>query len=200
VPPPSPYRAAVVSFPGHLVVSADVDRRWLDTWTADGDLAGPMSPAFLSALEHRLRLSCGSLDALVLATPLAGDPPVDLKPIEDSNHPRVRRAQRLRTDVRAWAYESGVLTVGRGLTGRWETGVEVDEASRPRGTGRLLAHAARHLVAGDRLVWAQVAPGNAASLRAFLAAGYLPVGAEVLLSPFGSLPMGDGVPQTPLGL
>jgi hypothetical protein len=29
-------------------------------------------------------------------------------------------------------------------------------------------------------LFAQVAPGNAASLRAFLAAGYRPVGAEVL--------------------
>jgi hypothetical protein len=30
-------------------------------------------------------------------------------------------------------------------------------------------------------VWAQVSPGNAASVRAFLAAGYRPVGAEALL-------------------
>ena len=30
-------------------------------------------------------------------------------------------------------------------------------------------------------VRAQVTPGNAAGVRAFLAAGYLPVGAEVLL-------------------
>jgi hypothetical protein len=30
-------------------------------------------------------------------------------------------------------------------------------------------------------VWAQVTPGNAASVRAFLAAGYRPVGAEALL-------------------
>jgi RimJ/RimL family protein N-acetyltransferase len=30
-------------------------------------------------------------------------------------------------------------------------------------------------------IWAQVAPGNAASVRAFLAAGYQPVGAEALL-------------------
>ncbi|NUR85978.1 MAG: GNAT family N-acetyltransferase, partial [Nonomuraea sp.] len=30
-------------------------------------------------------------------------------------------------------------------------------------------------------LWAQVAPGNAASVRAFLAAGYVPIGAEALL-------------------
>jgi hypothetical protein len=33
----------------------------------------------------------------------------------------------------------------------------------------------------ERPLWAQIAPGNAASVRAFLAAGYEPVGAEALL-------------------
>lgn len=40
--------------------------------------------------------------------------------------------------------------------------------------------AARHLA--DEPVWAQVAPGNARSVRAFQAAGYVPVGAELLLT------------------
>jgi RimJ/RimL family protein N-acetyltransferase len=31
-------------------------------------------------------------------------------------------------------------------------------------------------------VWAQIAPANAASVRAFLAAGFRPVGAEALLN------------------
>ncbi len=47
----------------------------------------------------------------------------------------------------------------------------------------LLARAARHLVPDGRPVWAQCAPGNASSLRALLAAGYTPVGSEVLLIP-----------------
>ncbi|WP_067171517.1 N-acetyltransferase [Microtetraspora niveoalba] len=34
-----------------------------------------------------------------------------------------------------------------------------------------------------RVVWAQIAPGNAASVRAFLAAGFTPVGAEALFLP-----------------
>jgi hypothetical protein len=38
------------------------------------------------------------------------------------------------------------------------------------------------LVPGGQPLWAQIAPGNAASVRAFLAAGFLPVGAEALLS------------------
>jgi hypothetical protein len=46
-----------------------------------------------------------------------------------------------------------------------------------------LAAAARALAPERRPIWAQVAPGNAASVRAFLAAGYRPVGAEALLVP-----------------
>ncbi|MYS16437.1 GNAT family N-acetyltransferase, partial [Streptomyces sp. SID4982] len=75
------------------------------------------------------------------------------------------------------------LVLGRGLGGRVEVAVEVGEEARHRGLGRALATAARHL-AGEP-VWAQVAPGNARSVRAFLAAGYRPVGAEVLLSATG---------------
>ena len=46
--------------------------------------------------------------------------------------------------------------------------------------GRSLAQAAQTLIPAEHALFAQVAPGNAASLRAFLAAGYLPIGAEVL--------------------
>ncbi|MFI5936973.1 GNAT family N-acetyltransferase [Actinoplanes sp. NPDC051494] len=172
----------MVSFPGHIVVAADIDRPWLDSWMGDGDLGAPLAPSFLSALEERLRLAADSLDALVLATPLPGDPPIELTELQGSDHRRVARAHHFRTEVRAWTYGPAILTVGRGLAGRWETGVEVDEQARGKGLGRALATAARHLVPDDRPVWAQIAPGNASSLRAFLAAGYTPVGAEVVLA------------------
>jgi RimJ/RimL family protein N-acetyltransferase len=67
-----------------------------------------------------------------------------------------------------------------GVAGRWEVSVEVDPGYRGKGLGRDLVAAARHLVPDGTPVWAQIAPGNAASVRAFLAAGYRPVGAEVL--------------------
>jgi hypothetical protein len=96
----------------------------------------------------------------------------------------VARALRYRSDVRAWRSEHGILILGRGLAGRWEIAIEVDATSRDKGHGRALATAARHLVPDGRSVWAQVAPGNASSVRAFLAAGYLPVGSEVILTEF----------------
>ena len=74
------------------------------------------------------------------------------------------------------------MILGRGLAGRWEVAFEVPPELRNRGNGRALATAARHLLPDDRPAWAQCAPGNAASLRALLAAGYLPVGSEVLLT------------------
>jgi hypothetical protein len=105
-------------------------------------------------------------------------------PARDAIHPRVERALRYRTDVRVWTCEHGILIIGRGLAGRWETAIEVNAGSHNKGYGRALATAARHLVPEGRPVWGQVAPGNASSLRAFLAAGYTPVGSEVILTPF----------------
>ena len=56
----------------------------------------------------------------------------------------------------------------------------VDPERRNRGLGRLLVAAARHLAPPGEQLFAQVAPGNAASLRAVAAAGFHPLGAEVL--------------------
>jgi L-amino acid N-acyltransferase YncA len=86
-----------------------------------------------------------------------------------------------RTDVSIHACEGGVVTIGRGLMGRFEVGIEVADGYRGKRLGRRLAEAARGLVPGGRPLWAQIAPGNATSLRAFLAAGFAPVGMEALL-------------------
>jgi GNAT superfamily N-acetyltransferase len=99
-----------------------------------------------------------------------------------AEHPRVARAARYRHDLRVLAddREQAVVLVGRGLAGRWELAFEVDPACRGRGLGHRLAVAARYLVPAGEPLFAQVAPGNAAALRAVLAAGFRPVGSEVL--------------------
>jgi len=173
----------VVSFPGFVVVAADVTRAWVDSWMGDGDFARPTSPPFLDALEELLHVEADALDISLLAEPRAGAAPIELTQLTDHEHPRVARAMRYRTDVRVWTSEHGVLVLGRGLAGRWEVAVEVHPGAQNSGHGRALAGAARHLVPENRPVWAQIAPGNASSLRAFLAAGYQPVGSEVLLIP-----------------
>ena len=177
--------AGVLSFTGHAVVFADVDPAWLAAQLPAGDYAAPLSVVFLHALGARLGRAAGSIDLLACASSLAGPPPVRLGDESGQAHPRIQRALRYRDDVRAWQAEGGVVLLGRGVAGRWEVAIEVDPDCRERGLGRQLATAARHLVPAGETLWAQIAPGNAASVRAFLAAGFVPVGAEVLFSPHG---------------
>lgn len=181
LPAPAPGEAAVLGFTAHNVVAADVDPQWLADVLPPGDPSLAFNPPFLRALEERLDRRVNNIDILTLAPPRSGPPDVALQKIEDQTHPRVRRALRYRTDVSVWSCAGGVLSIGRGLGGRWEVGLEVEPAYRGKGLGRALAAAASHLVPEDRPIWAQIGVGNAASVRAFLAAGFIPVGEEALL-------------------
>ena len=177
----------MISLTGYAVIFADTDPDWVTAQLAPGDLAGPLSASFLHALSERLGRQTHSVDMLTCADPLAGPPSRDLGlteliPDSENRHPRIARALRHRDDVRAWQAPGGVVMLGRGVAGRYEVAVEVDPAYRGRGLGARLATAARHLVPDGAPLWAQIAPGNAASVRAFLAAGFRPVGAEALLS------------------
>lgn len=185
VPQPGPRAAAVCAFTGVSVVAADVDEEWVAGLLPPDDLSAPLNPPFLRALEEKLARRVNNLDMVLISAAQPAPPSLPLREVTDSTHPRVRRAQRYRDEVRVWETESGrgVVILGRGLAGRWEVAVEVAPEARGRGVGRALAMAARSLVPEDRQLWAQIAPGNAASVRAFLAAGYDPVGAEALLVP-----------------
>ncbi len=99
-------------------------------------------------------------------------------------HPRVVRAARFRTDLELYSNEYGnsVLVLGRGLAGRRELALEIPASQRNAATGRKLVRAALGLTPRGEPLFAQVAPGNAASVRAFYNAGFRPVGAEVLLT------------------
>ncbi|MBD0695394.1 GNAT family N-acetyltransferase [Streptomyces sp. CBMA123] len=184
LPQPTPREAGVIAFAAHAVVFADQDPAWVHrTLAADpGDpLSAPLCPPFLTALAERTGRTVNNVDLLSVADRLPGPPPLPLTPVEDREHPRVVRALRYREDVRVYQADGGVLILGRGVAGRWETAVEVDPTAQGRGLGRTLATAARHLLPEGDAVWAQQAPGNAPSVRAFQAAGYRPVGAEALL-------------------
>jgi len=121
-------------------------------------------------------------DALLVTIADGSGPPPWLERADDLVHPRIDRASRFRVIESVWTVEDGaaLLIVGRGLCGRWEVGYEVAPDRRDGGLGRRLVAAARGLVPAGEPVWAQVAPGNAASLRSTLAAGFVPVAAEVL--------------------
>lgn len=174
---------AVVGFSAHILIAADVTQQWVDDQLPHGDLAEPLNPTFLGTLAEYLDLRVNGTDLVTFGHRLGGPAPIELKEVTETSHPRVARARRYRRDLRIYEAEGGVMVLGRGLAGRWETAFEVDPQWRNRGLGRALAQAARHLIPDGRGVWAQTAPGNAASVRVLLDAGYLPVGAEALLVP-----------------
>ena len=184
--PPGPV-AGILAFAAHHVIAADVDADWVHAVLPDGDYSAPVGPRFVAALAERLDRSFDNLDLVLVAPagPAAFALALDLVEVPaDHDHPRVERARRYRTDVRAWEAAGGdaVLVLGRGLAGRWEVAFEVAQHARGRGFGRALVAAARQLVPDGASVWVQVAPGNVPSLRVVLAAGFVPVGAELLFA------------------
>jgi hypothetical protein len=174
---------AIVSFTAHLVVAAGVPESELRARLPSDDFGAWMHPSFLVWLGDQLGSRPGSHDLVLAAT---GTPPAHDLELQHAptaaGHPRVQRASRHRTDVRVFTDPDGlgVLVLGRGLAERWEFAFEVEPAGRNRGLGRRLALAARGCVPEGEPLFAQVAPGNAASVRSVLAAGFRPIGSEVL--------------------
>ena len=179
---PSERDAGVLAFTAHAVIFTDADPDWVHGQLPPGNLSAPLNAAFLTKLAEATDRRVGSIDMLCCAMSLGGPPPLDLVPQPESTHSRVMRALNYRDEVRTWRTDGGIVLIGRGVAGRLETAVEVDDDRRSQGLGRRLAVAARHLIPDGTVLWAQVAPANAASVRAFLSAGFTPVGAEVLLA------------------
>lgn len=193
LPAPDGPVHAVLAFTAHHVVAADVDPGEVVAHLDPDDLAAPMGTPFLAWLGACLGTVPGTLDVVLAARAGAGAPPFpdEIREVDpDPGRGRVGRALRYRSNVRAWesADGNGLLVLGRGLAGRWEASFEVSLGARGRGLGRTLAAVSMLAVPrGDR-VFMQVAPGNVASLRAVLGAGFRPVGAEVLFRKDGGAP------------
>lgn len=173
--------AAVVAFTGMFVVAGPVTPAWVEA-RMDG-MASPLHPRLLLDLAERLHAPIGENDAVLAASPLPNPPPLRLRRYT-GQHPRLLRARRYRDDLRAWSTldGTGLLVLGRGLTGRNEMSIDVTPHAQGHRLGRRLATAARSLAPDGEPVFAQVTPGNAASLRCLLAAGYCPVAQEVLFT------------------
>jgi Acetyltransferase (GNAT) family len=182
LPQPSPRDSGVLDFTAHAVIVTDADPAWVCAQLPEDDLGAPLRPDFLQALGQRTGRQARSIDMVCLAHPLPGPPAIPLSPAAADSHSRSQRALQYRDDVRPWQADGGIVLIGRGMAGRWEVALEVDPDRRGQGLGRELAVAARHLLPEDAPLWAQISPGNAASVRAFLAAGYQPVGSEALLT------------------
>ena len=169
---------AVVEFTGHSYVLTHRDRDDVLARGADG-FGGASHPDLLRWLAGPDGW-IGSHDAVLAARGTGGGRLAGRDDLDD--HPRVVRSRHHRRDVDVYGDETGVVTIGRGLVDRLEVSVEVFPAGMA-GAGRRLIVEALGLVPAGEIVFAQVAPGNAASLRAFLSCGFAPIGAETLLLP-----------------
>jgi len=171
---------AVVEFTGHSFVLTDRDPEEVLRRGADG-FGGASQPDLLRWLAGP-RGWIGTHDSVLVARGTGGGDLPERTDLE--GHPRVVRSRAHRRGVRVFGDDTGLVTLGDGLVGRLELSVELlDPSAAHRGRGRALIAEGLALVAPGELVWAQVAPGNAASLRAFLRAGFQPIGAETLVRP-----------------
>jgi hypothetical protein len=175
---------AVVSFTGHSFVMTKLAPDRLCQLPVDVDgYGGANHPRVLMLLAGDDG-EIGSLD-VVLMRRGAGSPKrrSELAVRDDlEHHPRVQRARHHRRNVQVLGDERGFVTLGQGLLDRTEVSIELTATGHGRGAGRRLLAAAVDAVPAGELVFGQVAPGNAASLRVFLACGFVPIGSEVLIT------------------
>ncbi|MFC5678056.1 N-acetyltransferase [Aeromicrobium endophyticum] len=181
VEPWRPQLEAVVAFTGRAVfaITPDIADEHLVALGADG-FGGAHDPRLVTALAGP-DAWIDSLDALLVGrgTGAPGVRPRLVARPDLSDHPRARLAAELRDDVEVLGRPgdpgSTVATLARGVGGLRELSFEVDPAHRG-GSGAALVGDALSTVPDDELVVAAVAPGNAASLRAVLSAGFTPLG------------------------
>src|SRR5262245_53903420 len=181
--PPGPSDA-VVAFTAHSVVASPVAEEAIRSRLDPQDLGSATQAAFLAWLAERLGTVAGMHDMVFVAPPPgpAEDPPPLVEREDLLDHPRLDRSRLYRRDLRCYSdpEDRALVLVARGLAGRWEMGLEIKPEYRDQGLGRSLILAAARLAPEGEPLFAQVTPGNARSIRAFLAAGYRPIGSEVV--------------------
>ncbi len=187
-----PWRAGVegvIAFTAHavLAVADDVSDDRLAALGVDG-LGGAHHPRVLVDLAGPDGW-IDSLDAL-LARRAPREPPNEgrLVPRPDlADHPRAHWARAVRDDVGVFGpadrADHSIATLSCGIAGLTELSVELDPGARGRGRGAGFVRSAVAAAPAEDLVVAAVAPGNVASLRAFLAAGFAVIGSVQLLRP-----------------
>lgn len=176
---------AVVAFTGHAIIASRLGRDVLAPLEPDG-FGGALAPAVLTRMAGTGTI--GVIDVTLVRHGVGGGSLPETDTHDD--HPRVRHARKLRRDVRVFGDRCGFVTLARGLAGRAEMSVELvidpprdGPRSEARRTGRDLITEALGLVPAGTPLFAAVSPGNARSLRAFLACGFVPLGSEVLVHP-----------------
>jgi GNAT superfamily N-acetyltransferase len=176
-----PGLEAVVAFTGHaaLAIADDVPDSWLDQAGVDG-FGGAHDPRMVAALAG----PGGWIDSIDLLLAGLGTSRPELQPplvdrADLVNHPRALHAAGLRTELRILGYpdpvRSAVAIVSRGVAGLTELSFELEPDHRGAGGGTALIRDAVGTIPAGDLIISAVAPGNSASLRALLGAGFVPL-------------------------
>lgn len=182
VPPWRPGLEAVVSFTGHAVfaVAPDIPDHRLAALGADG-FGGAHDPRLIAAVAGpEAWIDC--LDMLMASrgTGHPGVPPPLIDRPDLATRPRAEFAARVRSHPRVLGYpdpdRSALAVISQGIAGLTELSFELEPGRRGRGDGSRLAADALGVVPAGELAVAAVAPGNAASVRALLSAGFVPLG------------------------
>jgi hypothetical protein len=192
-----PWRAgleAIVCFTGHavLAVRPDVPDRRLAALGADG-FGGAHDPRLITALAGPDGW-IDSLDMLMASrgTGRAGVAPRLTDRPDLATHPRAMFAAGIRDHTRLMGYpdprRSALAVVSRGIAGLTEVSFELEPSRRRAGGGAELVRDALSAIPSGQLAVAAVAPGNAASVRALLAAGFVPLGSIQLFRCAGHPP------------
>jgi hypothetical protein len=167
-----------VAFTGHAVVATPRPEAEVLAQGPNG-FGGSLTPDFLRWLAGP-RAVVGETDVMLAARGTGGES-ILTKRQDVSGHPRVCYARAVRTRVEVYGDERGFVTLADGLAGRRELSIELERPGAGQGRSLLLDSLA--LVPAGAPVFAAVSPGNARSLRAFLAAGFTPLGSETLIRP-----------------
>lgn len=181
VPPWRPNLEGIVSFTGHavLALAPQTSDDLLVTLGVDG-FGGAHDPRLITALAG----PDGWIDSLdVLLTGRGtGSTAVARRLVHRpdlAGHPRAQFAATIRDHLEILGYpdrdRSALAILSRGLAGLRELSFEIEPEHRG-GAGAALIRDALGAVPSGQLVVTAVAPGNAASLRALLSAGFTPVG------------------------
>jgi RimJ/RimL family protein N-acetyltransferase len=178
--PPPGKAMAVVAFTAHYMIASSVPEDWIRSQLVPDDLLAPMSPRFLTALGDKLNRRDDGINLVLAARGLQGR--TTLRETTSYGERRLTRATVRRDEVRVFADPTGAATIvlGGGLANRTEVAIEIDPTRRNQGIARQALTEARRIVGQDQLLFAQTAPGNAASIRTLLTAGFQPIGSEVL--------------------
>jgi hypothetical protein len=168
---------AVIAFTGHALMATRLGPADFDGFHPDG-FGGALHPAVLLQMAGRAGW-VGSVDVTMVAMGTGGGHLARRTDLDD--HPRVRHALSLRAGVRVFGDDRGFVTLAHGLAGRPEMSVEVAAGLQGGRLGPGLIDDALGLVSAGEPVFAAVAPGNARSLRAFLACGFTPIASEVIV-------------------